>query len=232
MNKVAVALKVMLLSLVIIFVLSGCGSNSRVQTNDLPSDSATNAVSESVSAPGATSNQEAGGKAEKNEQDSKLLLVSEKFGFTMEAPAFWKGKVKISEDNDSFTVRHITKSAKAPVQDPVIINVIQYGSEAKWEQDAKKENEPFPYQKLGVINGMVFASVFTFDFPYDDSSPADQKEYAEIMDSVDGVLKTFKPLNKQDNRVKTGTEQSGNRYFVAGIDDPAALRTTFSHYRH
>ncbi|BAF60542.1 predicted secreted protein [Pelotomaculum thermopropionicum SI] len=142
-------------------------------------------------------------------EEPKLCLVSEKYGFSMEAPAFWKGKVEVNEENGSFTVRHVTASKNAPIQNPVIINIIQYGSVAKWEQDSKKENEPFPYEKLGVIDGKVFASVFTFSSPYDDNSPADQKEYAEIMSSAETVLKSFRPLNNQDNAAKPGMEQSG-----------------------
>lgn len=158
--------------------------------------------------------------------ETTYALVSEKYGFSMEAPASWKGRVAISEENSSFIVQHLTASPKTPVRNPVVINVIEYGSVAYWEQESTKEDQPFPYEKLGVINGKVFACIPPFDFPYDENSPEDLKEYTEMMASVEKVLQSFKPINKEV-AAQPGIPGDGNKYRAAGIEDPAGFEQYF-----
>ncbi len=131
----------------------------------------------------------------------------------------------VSEDDCGFIVRHRTISSEATVQSPIIINIIQYGTVGEWERDSEKEDEPFPYDKVGVMDGKVFASVFLFDFPYDAGSPEDAKEFEDLLSSLDEVLESFTPV---DN---AGTSSTGNKYEVAGIDDPVGFEEYFREIR-
>lgn len=170
-----------------VFVLTGCSSNVPA-----PQNPAQNSEASPAAKPEAPSTPVSGGQVDGNRQETSYVMVSQKYGFSLEAPASWKGRVKISEDNDGFIVRHLTASQQASAQNPILINIIEYGSEAYWDQESKKEDQPFPYEKVGVINGKVFASIVVLDFPYDEKSPKDMKEYTEMMDSVEKVLKSFK----------------------------------------
>jgi hypothetical protein len=170
-----------------VFVLTGCSSNVPP-----PQNPAQNSEASPASKPEAPSSPVSGGQVDGNRQETSYVMVSQKYGFSLDAPASWKGRVKISEDNDGFIVRHLTASQQASAQNPILINIIEYGSEAYWDQESKKEDQPFPYEKVGVINGKVFASIAVLDFPYDEKSPKDMKEYTEMMDSVEKVLKSFK----------------------------------------
>ncbi|OQB16071.1 MAG: hypothetical protein BWY15_00200 [Firmicutes bacterium ADurb.Bin193] len=128
-------------------------------------------------------------------KDEKYIITSEKYGFMLEAPKSWEDKVIINEDNN-FVVSHKTVSKSATVQNPIIFTIVEYGNREKWEQDSKKENEPFPYEKLSEINGKVYAYILPFEFPYDDKTPEDLKQYTDIMNEAEAVLKTFKAKDK------------------------------------
>ncbi|SFG13721.1 hypothetical protein SAMN05660649_00828 [Desulfotomaculum arcticum] len=190
MKKVMVlTVRITIIALVILG-LTACSKHSSTQgsTTNVPANQNQNTA--------------AGEEVTKELQENLVYLISEKYGFYLEAPMFWSGRVVISEENDSFTVKHRTTSKNVSAKNPVILNVINYGSEKKWEQDANKKDEPFPYEKLGVINGNVFAGMPSFDFPYDDKSPTDKKEYTEIISSLDVVLKSFKPINNESEDKK------------------------------
>lgn len=222
MKKVMVIMRRLTMLLLIIFILAGCSKDAPVQNNGGQNNDA-----QSSTVQNNPSNTASGEEVKKDIQETQFLLVSEKFGFSLEAPGSWKGRVEISEENNSFMVKHVTISKEAPVKSPIIINIIEYGSVEKWEQDSKKKDEPFPYEKLGEIDGKVFAYIPPFDFPYDDNSPEDLKEYTEMMSLVEKVLKSFKPANNQETAPKQETAQGGNKYSAAGIDDPAGFEKYF-----
>jgi hypothetical protein len=76
------------------------------------------------------STQETEGDLPGDRKDEKFYLRSEKYGFYLEAPAHWRDKVEVSEEDHGFVVRHRTISKDAVVQNPVIINVVEYGQES------------------------------------------------------------------------------------------------------
>jgi inhibitor of cysteine peptidase len=126
-------------------------------------------------------------------KDEKYIVISEQYGFMLELPSSWEGKVEISEARD-FVVSHKTVSESALAQNPIIFTIVEYGSREKWEQDSKKEGQPFPFKKLGEIGGKVYAYILPFDLPYDEKTPEDLKQYTEMMNEVEEVLKTFKAV--------------------------------------
>jgi inhibitor of cysteine peptidase len=211
MVKKATMLRMLLVFVMSLSLLTGCFGSTQETEGDLPGDQ--NHIADADTGPSE--------KPEEDSQDEKFYLRSEKYGFYLEAPAHWRDKVEVSEEDHGFVVRHRTISKDAVVQNPVIINVVEYGTVEKWEQDSIKEDEPFPYDKVGVINGRVFASVFLFDFPYGPESPTDAEEFESLLSSRDEVLKSFTPI---DN---AGSSEAGSRYRAAGIDDPAGFEKYF-----
>lgn len=123
--------------------------------------------------------------------NEEYIIASEKFGFTLKAPKSWEDRVEISEGED-FSVRHKTISQNAAVQSPPVFTIVEYGSREKWEEDSNKEGEPFPYERLGEIDGLVYAYILPFDMPYDDKTPDDLEEYTRLIEEARDVLKTFK----------------------------------------
>lgn len=105
--------------------------------------------------------------------------------------------------------------------------MVEYGSKEKWEQDSKKQDQPFPYEKLGEIDGKVYAYILPFDVPYDDKTPEDLEQYTSIMNQVQGVLKTFRVTGSSAGAGKKG-DAADNKYAVAGIEDAAAFEQYFN----
>jgi len=150
---------------------------------------------EEVKAPEKKTDKVTDSSGDKNDaKNDTYLILSQKHGFSLEAPLSWENKVIIKEDDKGLTIAHKTISPKAMAKDPVFLTIVEFGSEEEWEQESKKTDQPFPYEKLGVVNGKVFARVQLLDFPYSDEDKDDKDEFNKILSETEEVLKSFKAI--------------------------------------
>ena len=94
MVKKATMLRMLLVFVLRLSLLTGCFGSTQETEGDLPGDQ--NHIADADTGPSE--------KPEEDSQDEKFYLRSEKYGFYLEAPAHWRDKVEVSEEDHGFVV--------------------------------------------------------------------------------------------------------------------------------
>lgn len=145
-----------------------------------------------------------------------IKYENEKLGFSLEFPKSWDGKYLVEEDLDSNTVyfMHLANSPK--YENGMIFSIERRIGELITREDM--ENSYIRESIIKQDKGYSFIEILPSDMQYDPKDVKISKEYNEMYDQLDQVIKSFKILDLNYPEAETeGYRKVGSSFFTFDI---------------
>lgn len=160
--------KVAILCLVAVVLLSGCGGDKAVTTDD------TSKVNVEVNG---------------DEFTKGIEYKSQNLGFKITFPTSWKDKYSLVEVKNTLEINHVTINNVNDGRNERIFTIAKHDTKEDYEK-AKTEMENFhPYKRIGQIGDKYYAYYLRTDVAYADEANA--KEFREMTEQIEEITKTL-----------------------------------------
>jgi len=113
--------------------------------------------------------------------DNGIVYIHDYMGFSVILPLSWEKTCSIEQTETSALFRSASNEDAG------------YGGLLFYIEVFDEETDyPNPYRELVQVNGKYYYAAFPGDVPFDYSDAGRTKEYSDMREAVDGILKTFR----------------------------------------